>query len=109
MMIKSIFKENEHAFDQPTPLVDRFSIFPTCFVYTNPAGEMQKQSTRRWPSVKALLQLRGYICKSGKFRVEKNDEQFLCEIKEWPELESNQRHKDFQSSALPPELSGHTC
>lgn len=26
--------------------------------------------------------------------------------KEWPELESNQRHKDFQSSALPTELSG---
>ncbi len=26
---------------------------------------------------------------------------------EWPELESNQRHKDFQSSALPTELSGH--
>lgn len=25
---------------------------------------------------------------------------------EWPELESNQRHKDFQSSALPTELSG---
>jgi hypothetical protein len=24
----------------------------------------------------------------------------------WPELESNQRHKDFQSSALPTELSG---
>ena len=27
--------------------------------------------------------------------------------KNWPELESNQRHKDFQSSALPTELSGH--
>ncbi len=27
--------------------------------------------------------------------------------KKWPELESNQRHKDFQSSALPTELSGH--
>ena len=27
--------------------------------------------------------------------------------KGWPELESNQRHKDFQSSALPTELSGH--
>ena len=26
--------------------------------------------------------------------------------KVWPELESNQRHKDFQSSALPTELSG---
>ena len=26
--------------------------------------------------------------------------------KTWPELESNQRHKDFQSSALPTELSG---
>ena len=25
----------------------------------------------------------------------------------WPELESNQRHKDFQSFALPTELSGH--
>jgi hypothetical protein len=24
----------------------------------------------------------------------------------WPELELNQRHKDFQSSALPTELSG---
>ena len=30
---------------------------------------------------------------------------FLKKI--WPELESNQRHKDFQSSALPTELSGH--
>ena len=28
--------------------------------------------------------------------------------KGWPELESNQRHKDFQSSALPTELSGQT-
>ncbi len=28
-------------------------------------------------------------------------------LKEWcPELESNQRHKDFQSFALPTELSG---
>jgi hypothetical protein len=27
-------------------------------------------------------------------------------LREWPELESNQRHKDFQSSALPTELSG---
>ena len=26
--------------------------------------------------------------------------------RKWPELESNQRHKDFQSSALPTELSG---
>jgi hypothetical protein len=26
-------------------------------------------------------------------------------LREWPELESNQRHKDFQSSALPTELS----
>src|SRR5690606_4782016 len=25
----------------------------------------------------------------------------------WPESDSNQRHKDFQSSALPAELSGH--
>ena len=25
----------------------------------------------------------------------------------WPELESNQRHKDFQSSALPSELPSH--
>lgn len=27
-------------------------------------------------------------------------------FRKWPELESNQRHKDFQSSALPTELSG---
>ncbi|MDI3537297.1 MAG: hypothetical protein PWP30_1779 [Eubacteriaceae bacterium] len=26
-----------------------------------------------------------------------------------PEAESNHRHEDFQSSALPTELSGHTC
>ncbi len=26
----------------------------------------------------------------------------------WPEPESNRRHKDFQSSALPTELPGHT-
>lgn len=25
----------------------------------------------------------------------------------WPEAESNHRHDDFQSSALPTELSGH--
>ena len=29
------------------------------------------------------------------------------EIKKCPEPESNQRHEDFQSSALPTELSGH--
>ena len=28
-------------------------------------------------------------------------------IKTCPEPESNQRHEDFQSSALPTELSGH--
>ena len=27
----------------------------------------------------------------------------------WPEVESNHRHEDFQSSALPTELSGHTA
>ena len=31
---------------------------------------------------------------------------FTASTIKWPELESNQRHKDFQSSALPPELSG---
>ena len=25
----------------------------------------------------------------------------------WPEVESNHRHEDFQSSALPTELPGH--
>ena len=25
----------------------------------------------------------------------------------WPEVESNHRHADFQSAALPTELSGH--
>ena len=30
------------------------------------------------------------------------------EIKKCPEPESNQRHEDFQSSALPTELSGHS-
>ena len=29
------------------------------------------------------------------------------EKKWWPEVESNHRHEDFQSSALPTELSGH--
>ena len=28
-------------------------------------------------------------------------------MKWWPEVESNYRHKDFQSFALPTELSGH--
>ena len=28
-------------------------------------------------------------------------------IEWWPEVESNHRHEDFQSSALPTELSGH--
>ena len=27
----------------------------------------------------------------------------------WPEVESNHRHEDFQSSALPTELSGRTA
>ena len=27
--------------------------------------------------------------------------------RQWPEAESNRRHEDFQSSALPTELSGH--
>jgi hypothetical protein len=27
----------------------------------------------------------------------------------WPGTESNRRHEDFQSSALPTELPGHTC
>ncbi len=27
----------------------------------------------------------------------------------WPDLESNQGHKDFQSFALPTELSGHAA
>lgn len=35
----------------------------------------------------------------------KNTLKYSCLM--WPELESNQRHKDFQSSALPTELSGH--
>ena len=31
-------------------------------------------------------------------------------LKKWcPDPESNQRHGDFQSPALPTELSGHTC
>ena len=30
----------------------------------------------------------------------------LIEKKWWPEVESNYRHKDFQSFALPTELSG---
>ena len=29
------------------------------------------------------------------------------EFKWWPETESNCRHEDFQSTALPTELSGH--
>jgi hypothetical protein len=29
-------------------------------------------------------------------------------LKWWPDPESNWGHKDFQSSALPTELSGHT-
>ena len=28
-------------------------------------------------------------------------------LKWWPEAESNCRHEDFQSTALPTELSGH--
>ena len=32
----------------------------------------------------------------------------LFNIHKCPEPESNQRHEDFQSSALPTELSGHT-
>ncbi len=32
----------------------------------------------------------------------------LFRLKWWPDSESNQGHNDFQSSALPTELSGHT-
>src|SRR5690606_24958797 len=39
--------------------------------------------------------------------LEKNQEYVKHSWLMWPELESNQRHKDFQSSALPTELSGH--
>ncbi len=37
--------------------------------------------------------------------IKKKPDKLLYPAK-WPELESNQRHKDFQSSALPTELSG---
>lgn len=40
-------------------------------------------------------------------RQEKKVEARKVLLLKWPELESNQRHKDFQSSALPTELSGH--
>ena len=42
--------------------------------------------------------MRGLECQSGFLRLSV----FQC-----PEPESNQRHEDFQSSALPTELSGH--
>ena len=33
----------------------------------------------------------------------------IFEARMWPGTESNRRHEDFQSSALPTELPGHTC
>ncbi len=34
----------------------------------------------------------------------------MIKVEEWcPEAESNHRHKDFQSFALPTELPGHVC
>ena len=45
---------------------------------------------------------------SASSTAEEKDRKRRCSFpKIWPELESNQRHKDFQSSALPTELSGH--
>ena len=41
------------------------------------------------------------------FQARKKVEARKVLLLKWPELESNQRHKDFQSSALPTELSGH--
>jgi hypothetical protein len=32
----------------------------------------------------------------------------MFEARRWPGTESNRRHEDFQSSALPTELPGHT-
>ena len=56
----------------------------------------------------------GESCKAGFFLVEslKCCEKAACFFlylcsKKCPEPESNQRHEDFQSSALPTELSGH--
>ena len=39
--------------------------------------------------------------------IRKREERGEKAIKKCPEPESNQRHEDFQSSALPTELSGH--
>ena len=47
------------------------------------------------------------IIKYFLFIIKNSNKYLQAEKKEnWPELESNQRHKDFQSSALPTELSG---
>lgn len=40
---------------------------------------------------------------------EKTSQGGRLEVKGWPEGESNPRHADFQSAALPTELSGRLC
>ena len=40
-------------------------------------------------------------------RVKMDFSGLLWKYKWWPDSESNQGHDDFQSSALPTELSGH--
>jgi hypothetical protein len=47
------------------------------------------------------------LCSARACRCNNPERKFIFEGKEWcPEPESNQRHADFQSAALPTELSG---
>ena len=55
----------------------------------------------------------GYVRKTAitlkKSAYEKTSQGGRLEVKGWPEGESNPRHADFQSAALPTELSGRLC
>jgi len=76
--------------------------------YAHLGGEHLKSASRRIERVKNRPVCTNEYTKStqsvsaGKLRL------VVSNWKEWwPEVESNHRHEDFQSSALPTELSGH--
>jgi hypothetical protein len=83
---------------------------PTIFIRikTNEALN-NKENSMKWPKLESGLPADCGTSSTTSIPKNANTLAFFCPffMKKWPELESNQRHKDFQSSALPSELSGH--